>query len=69
LLADLQTVGTPVPTMQVEVRDAAGNRVPEGAEGEICLRGAQMMLGYWRDPEASAASSAPHGWFRTGTSA
>jgi acyl-CoA synthetase (AMP-forming)/AMP-acid ligase II len=66
LLADPQTVGTPVPTMQVEVRDAAGNRVPEGTEGEICLRGAQMMLGYWRDPEASAASSAPHRWFRTG---
>ncbi|WP_027944642.1 class I adenylate-forming enzyme family protein [Amycolatopsis taiwanensis] len=66
LLDDPQTVGTPVPTMQVEVRDPDGNRVPDGTEGEICLRGPLMMLGYWRAPEATAASTAPHRWFRTG---
>lgn len=66
LIADPDTVGRPIPTMQVEVRGADGNQVPDGTEGEIWLRGAQMMLGYWNDPEATAASSGPHGWFRTG---
>lgn len=66
LLADPDTVGGPIPAMEVEIRDAAGNPVPDGTEGEVCLRGAQMMPGYWNDPEATAASSAPHGWFRTG---
>lgn len=63
LLADPDTVGSPIPTMQVEVRDPDGNPVPEGAEGEIWLRGAQMMLGYWGDLEGSFE---PGGWFRTG---
>jgi acyl-CoA synthetase (AMP-forming)/AMP-acid ligase II len=66
LLADPDTVGGPIPAMEVEIRDVACNPVPDGTEGEIWLRGAQMMLGYWNDPEATAASSAPHGWFRTG---
>ena len=66
LRADPDTVGRAVPTAQVEVRDADGNRVPDGTEGEIWLRGPQIMLGYWRDPEATAAASAPQGWFRTG---
>ncbi|MDP5181912.1 class I adenylate-forming enzyme family protein [Blastococcus sp. BMG 814] len=66
LLADPDSVGRPVPTVQVEIRDVAGEPVPEGTEGEVYLRGAQMMLGYWRNPEATAASTAPHRWFRTG---
>lgn len=66
LIADPDTVGSPIPTMGVEVRGADGNKVPDGTEGEIWLRGAQMMLGYWNDPEATAASKGPHGWFRTG---
>jgi acyl-CoA synthetase (AMP-forming)/AMP-acid ligase II len=40
--------------------------VPDGVEGEIWLRGAQMMLGYWNDPVATKTSRAPDGWFRTG---
>lgn len=66
LVADPQSVGTPVVTLQVEVRDDFGQPVPEGVEGEVCLRGPQMMLGYWRNPEATAASEAGDGWFRTG---
>ncbi|ANH37041.1 Long-chain-fatty-acid--CoA ligase FadD13 [Nocardioides dokdonensis FR1436] len=66
LEADPDTVGRAVPTMQVEVRDDAGHVLPDGVEGEVCLRGPQMMLGYWRNPEATAASTAPHGWYRTG---
>ncbi len=66
LAADPDTVGRAVPTMQVEVRDEAGGVVPDGTEGEICLRGPQMMLGYWRNREATAESTAAHGWYRTG---
>ncbi|RDI24869.1 acyl-CoA synthetase (AMP-forming)/AMP-acid ligase II [Rhodococcus sp. AG1013] len=66
LLADPATVGRPILTMQVEVRDADGNRVPDGVEGEICLRGPGIMLGYWKNPEATEQATAPHGWYRTG---
>ncbi|MEI7054232.1 class I adenylate-forming enzyme family protein [Nocardioides sp. CCNWLW239] len=66
LAADPSTVGRAVPTVQVEIRDAAGDPVPDGTEGEVHLRGAQVMLGYWGDPEATAAAKAPHGWLRTG---
>ncbi|ASR36272.1 fatty acid--CoA ligase [Prauserella marina] len=66
LRADPDTVGRPVPTMSVEIRGTDGRPVAEGTEGEIWLRGPQLMLGYWGDPEATEAASAPHGWFRTG---
>lgn len=66
LLDDPDSVGRPVPTMEVEVRDLHGNPVPEGTEGEIHLRGVHLMLSYWRDPQATAEARAPHGWFRTG---
>jgi len=58
--------GRPIPTMQVQIRDAVGEPVADGVEGEIYLRGPQIVLGYWRNPEATAASTAPDGWFRTG---
>ncbi|WP_305092926.1 class I adenylate-forming enzyme family protein [Prescottella sp. R16] len=60
------TVGRPVLTMQVEVRDDAGNPVPEGVEGEICVRGPLVMLGYWNNPEATASITDDSGWMRTG---
>lgn len=66
LAADPDTVGRPVPNIEVSVRGPSGEEVPEGIEGEIWLRGAQMMLKYWDDPAATAASTAPGGWFRTG---
>jgi acyl-CoA synthetase (AMP-forming)/AMP-acid ligase II len=61
-----QTVGRPVVTVDVEIRDADGNRVPDGVEGEICLRGPQVMLGYWNDPAATAAAIDADGWLHTG---
>ncbi|MFD4404657.1 class I adenylate-forming enzyme family protein [Nocardia sp. NPDC058499] len=68
--ADLQarpeTVGTPVPTMSVQIRDEHGAPVPDGTEGEICLRGPLVMLGYWNNPEATAATIAADGWMHTG---
>lgn len=66
LAADPETVGRAVPTMQVEIRDEQGERVPDGVEGEVCLRSPLVMIGYWDDPDATAAATTPDGWFRTG---
>lgn len=66
LAKDPTTVGRPVPTMQVEVRDAHDVAVPDGVEGEVHIRGPLVMLGYWRNLEATTASTAADGWFRTG---
>lgn len=66
LLADPDTVGRAVPTMELEVRDPDGVPLPPGHEGEVHLRGALVMLGYWDDPDATAAAMGPDGWLRTG---
>ncbi|MFC7497183.1 MULTISPECIES: class I adenylate-forming enzyme family protein [unclassified Nocardioides] len=66
LLADPGTVGRAVPTMEIEVRDADGTALPPGVEGEVCLRGPLVMIGYWNDPAATAAAMDAGGWFRTG---
>jgi acyl-CoA synthetase (AMP-forming)/AMP-acid ligase II len=60
------TVGRPIPTVQVEIRDAKGAACPDGVEGEICLRSQFVMLGYWHDPAATAAACTDGGWLRTG---
>ncbi len=60
------SVGTPVVTMAVEIRDERGGRVSEGVEGEIYVRGPQVMLEYWNDPAATAAAIDADGWLRTG---
>ncbi|WP_341643888.1 class I adenylate-forming enzyme family protein [Thauera sp. SDU_THAU2] len=55
------------PVIDVRVVDAAGQALPPGEQGEIWLRGATLMEGYWRNPEATAAAiDAEEGWFRTG---
>lgn len=66
LLADPETVGRPVPTMQVEIRDPGGKPVPDGVVGDIHVRGPQVMLGYFNDPAATATAFTADGWFRTG---
>ncbi len=59
--------GRPLPTVQLEIRDfATGDARPEGAEGEVCIRSPGVMLGYWRNPEATAAAIGPGRWLRTG---
>jgi steroid-24-oyl-CoA synthetase len=66
LLEHPDTVGRPIATTQVEIRDADGNPVPEGDEGEIHIRSPLVMLGYWRNPEATRDSILPGRWLRTG---
>jgi len=60
------SVGRPAPTVQLEIRDPFGAALPEGEEGEVCLRGPMVMPGYWRRPEATAETITAGGWLHTG---
>lgn len=61
----LASVGVPFAGVEVEVRDANGQSLPSGEVGEICVRGATVMAGYWQNPEATQATLAG-GWLHTG---
>ncbi|MGZ6966051.1 MAG: class I adenylate-forming enzyme family protein, partial [Acidimicrobiia bacterium] len=61
-----ESAGRPLPTVQLEIRDAFGAVVPDGVEGEIHLRGPMVMPGYWRRPEATAEVIGAGRWLRTG---
>jgi long-chain acyl-CoA synthetase len=60
------TVGLPVPSCEVSIRDDDDAELPIGERGEICLRGPQVMAGYWQRPEESARAFTQDGFFRTG---
>ena len=59
------SIGTPIEGVEMRVVDPEGNEVAPGEVGEIAIRGHNVMKGYWRRPEATAAAI-PDGWFRTG---
>jgi acyl-CoA synthetase (AMP-forming)/AMP-acid ligase II len=59
-------VGQPVPNTEVKVIDARGRMLGLNAEGEICIRGPQVMKGYLNQPEATSAMIDAHGWLHTG---
>ena len=60
------TVGYPLPSTEISIRDAEGEPVPMGESGEICARGPQVMAGYWDRPMATEAAMTKDGFFRTG---
>jgi acyl-CoA synthetase (AMP-forming)/AMP-acid ligase II len=60
------SVGRPLPTVEVEIRDADGKSVPEGVEGEIHVRSPLVMREYWERPEETANAIGPGRWLRTG---
>ena len=60
------TIGLPLPSTEVEIRDEDGNTLPLGEIGEICIRGPQVMAGYWQRPEETAKAISPDGFFRSG---
>ena len=62
----LGTVGIPMACMEVQLRNTAGIEVGVDEEGEICVRGPQVMEGYWQRAAATAEVLDKEGWFRTG---
>ena len=62
----LGTIGLPVPRTEVRVVDADNQPLGFDEPGELCIRGPQVMQGYWQRPEATAEAINAEGWFFTG---
>jgi long-chain acyl-CoA synthetase len=60
------TIGYPIPSTEVTVRDEDGKILGYDEEGELCVRGPQVMAGYWNKPEETAKVMTDDGFFRTG---
>jgi len=60
------TIGLPLPSTEIELRDDEGKPVPLGQPGEICVRGPQVMAGYWNRPDETARVMTPDGFLKTG---
>jgi len=60
------SIGIPVPSTDISIRDDEGNEVPLGQPGEICAKGPQVMAGYWNRPDETAKVMTADGFFRTG---
>ncbi len=64
--ARLGTVGIPLPATALKVIDDAGQELPIGERGELCVKGPQVMKGYWQRAEATAEVLDSEGWLKTG---
>ena len=62
----MRSCGKPYPWVQIRVAGPDGAEVPAGSVGEVWTRSAQNMLGYWANPDATAATLTADGWLRTG---
>jgi long-chain acyl-CoA synthetase len=60
------TIGLPVPSTEIAIRDDDDADVPVGMPGEICIRGPQVMAGYWNRPDETARVMTSDGFFRSG---
>ena len=60
------SIGIPVPSTWLSIRDDDGNELPLGEAGEICAKGPQVMAGYWNRPDETAKVMTADGYFRTG---
>lgn len=60
------TIGMPVPSTEIAIRDDDGRDLPFGEAGEICIRGPQVMAGYWNRPEETANVMTSDGYFKSG---
>jgi long-chain acyl-CoA synthetase len=60
------SIGVPISSTEVSIRDDEGEDLGIGAVGEICIRGPQVMAGYWNRPDETAKVMLEGGWFRSG---
>ena len=60
------SIGLPLPSTDISLRDDNDREPPIGEPGELCVRGPQVMSGYWKNPEATAQAMTDDGYFRTG---
>ncbi len=60
------SIGLPIPSTEVIIANDDGNALPIGSVGEICIKGPQVMEGYWQRPSDTADVMLPGGWLRTG---
>jgi long-chain acyl-CoA synthetase len=60
------SIGLPIPSTEVVIRDDDGNDLPTGEPGELCIRGPQVMHGYWNKPEENEKTFFKDGYLRTG---
>jgi len=60
------TIGLPVPRTEIKTIDDDGNETPVGEPGELCVKGPQVMRGYWQRPEDTRKSFTEDGYFKTG---
>jgi long-chain acyl-CoA synthetase len=60
------SVGTEVPNVEIQIRDPNGIQVEQGQEGEVCVRGPNIMKGYYNNPEGTREAFWGNGWLRSG---
>lgn len=60
------SIGLPLPSTEVSIRDSDGNELGLNEPGELCVRGPQVMSGYWNKPEETEKTFFPDNWLRTG---
>lgn len=61
-----ESIGLPLPSTDASIRDPDNNALPAGERGELCIRGPQVMKGYWQRPEATNETIDSEGWLHTG---
>ncbi len=60
------SIGLPIPSSEITIKDDKGEDLPLGQTGEICVHGPHVMRGYWNRPDETAKVMLPGGWLRTG---
>ena len=60
------SIGVPIPSTEIAIRDDEGRDLPSGEPGEICIRGPQVMAGYWNRPDETAKVMMADGFFKSG---
>ena len=60
------TIGLPLPSISIAIKNEAGEDVPQGQSGEICIKGPNVMTGYYNQPEENKNAFTSDGYFKTG---